>query len=131
MPVREWPADSIEAGIAQCVTACDALVTVSEDCADACLATEGNGEVTACFLADLDCVEICTTTTRVLSWHTRNDGPTAVAILETCREACMASTAACERMMALHPSWRTCSMACRQVSDSCTRLLALLGHREE
>jgi len=101
MPVREWPADSIEAGIAQCVTACDALVTVSEDCADACLATEGN------------------------------DGPTAVAILETCREACMASTAACERMMALHPSWQTCSMACRRVSDSCTRLLALLGHREE
>jgi hypothetical protein len=131
MPVQEWPADSIEAGISQCVTACDALVKVSEDCADACLALEGNGEVTACFLADLDCIEISITTTRVLSWHTRNDGPTAVSILETCREACGVSTAACERMKVLHPSWQTCSMACHRVSDSCTRLLGLLAQRHE
>ncbi|MBG6057732.1 hypothetical protein RCH16_000746 [Cryobacterium sp. MP_M5] len=129
MPVNEWPADSIEAGITQCLTACDALVKVSEDCADACLAIEGNGEVTACFLADLDCVEICTTTTRVLSWHTRNDGPTAISILETCREASQVSAAACERMKAIHPSWQTCSMACRRVGDSCNRLLIALGHR--
>ena len=130
MPVKEWPADSIEAGIAQCVTACDALVKVSEDCADACLAIEGNGEVTACFLADLDCIEICITTTRVLSWHTRNNGPTAISILETCREASRVSAAACEGMKAIHPSWQTCSMACRRLGDSCTRLLATLGHRE-
>jgi len=128
MQGNEWPADSIEAGISQCVAACDAVVKVSEDCADACLALEGNGKVTACFLADLDCIEVSITTTRVLSWHTRNDGPTAVAILEACREACRASITACEHMKVLHPSWQTCTMACRRLSDSCTRLLDLLAH---
>ena len=130
MSVTEDAADSLGAGIDQCVTACDALVRVSEDCADACLVVDGDGEVTACFLADLDCIEICTSTTRVLSWHSRNNGLTAVLILETCREASRISAAACERMAGLHPSWPTCSMACRRVSDACTRLLAILRRRE-
>jgi hypothetical protein len=126
MAMNPWPEESVRAGIDRCVEACEALIRVSEDCADACLAIDGDGDVTACFLADLDCIEVCSTTSKMLSWHARSDGPTTVALLETCREACAASTAACERMAELHPSWQTCSMACRRLNDSCTRLLAVL-----
>ncbi|TFC95250.1 MULTISPECIES: four-helix bundle copper-binding protein [Cryobacterium] len=118
--------DSERTAVNRCVAACDALVTVSEDCADACLRTDGNGDVTRCFLADLDCIEVCSSTTRVLSWHARWDGPTTVALLETCREAARASMLACESMARLHPAWQTCTMACRRVDDACERLLAML-----
>ena len=118
--------DDVPTGISRCVAACEALVTVSEDCADACLRIEGNGEVTRCFLADLDCIEVCSSTSRLLSWHTRSDGPTTAALLETCQEAARASMAACEYLADLRPGWQTCSMACRRVDEACARLLAVL-----
>ena len=118
--------DSVRTGVNRCIAACDALVAVSEDCADACLRIDGNGDVTRCFLADLDCIEVCSSTSRLLSWHARRDGPTTVALLETCREAARASMLACEYMAGLHPGWATCTMACRRVDDACERLLAVL-----
>jgi hypothetical protein len=118
--------DSVRTGISRCVAACDALVAVSEDCADACLRIEGNGDITRCFLADLDCIEVCSSTSRLLSWHAQKGGPTALALLETCREAARASMAACEHMAELHPGWHTCSMACRRVDEACARLLEVL-----
>ncbi|HSP75768.1 MAG TPA: hypothetical protein VLO31_06110 [Cryobacterium sp.] len=118
--------DNLRTGISRCVAACDALVAVSEDCADACLRIEGNGDVTRCFLADLDCIEVCSSTSRLLSWHAQKDGSTTIALLETCREAARASMAACEYMAKLHPGWHTCSMACRRVEEASTRLLAVL-----
>ncbi|TFD30015.1 four-helix bundle copper-binding protein [Cryobacterium cryoconiti] len=118
--------NSMRTEVIRCVAACDALVAVSEDCADACLRINGNGDVTRCFLADLDCIEVCSSTSRLLSWHMRRDGPTTVALLETCREAARASTLACEYLAGLHPGWQTCTMACRRVDDACERLLAVL-----
>jgi len=112
--------------VIRCVAACEALVAVSEDCADACLRINGNGDVTRCFLADLDCIEVCSSTSRLLSWHIRRDGPTTVALLETCREAARASTLACEYLARLHAGWQTCTMACRRVDDACERLLTVL-----
>ncbi|MCY7286865.1 MAG: four-helix bundle copper-binding protein [Cryobacterium sp.] len=125
MAVSTGP-DDVRTGITRCVAACDALVVVSEDCADACLRLEGNGDVTRCFLADLDCIEVCASTSRLLSWHAGSDGATTIAMLETCREAARASLQACEQMADLHPDWHTCSMACRRVDEACTRLLAIL-----
>ena len=118
--------NTIAARTAACVAACDALIAASEDCADACLAESGDGDVTACFLADLDCIEICTSTSRVLSWHTRTDGPTAASMLDTCMEASRASSAACERMLQHRPDWTSCAPECRRVTDACAEVLALL-----
>ncbi|TFC52348.1 four-helix bundle copper-binding protein [Cryobacterium sp. TMT2-10] len=126
MVTSTWPEESVRTGINRCVEACVALVQVSEDCAAACLALEGNGEITHCFLADLDCIEVCSATSRLLSWHVHSDGATAIAMLETCRESCSASVEACERMAELYPSWLTCTMACRRVMDACGTLLAAL-----
>ena len=118
--------NALSARTAACVAACDALIVASEDCADACLAQSGDGDVTACFLADLDCIEICTTTSRVLSWHTRTDGPTAASMLDTCMEASRASSAACELMLPNRPDRTSCAAECRRVTDACAELLALL-----
>ncbi|TFB57174.1 four-helix bundle copper-binding protein [Cryobacterium sp. TMT1-62] len=125
MAVSTGP-ESVRTGINRCIAACDALVTVSEDCAHACLRIKGNGDITRCFFADLDCIEVCSSTSRLLSWHARKDGLMTIALLETCREAARASIAACENMARLHPGWHTCSMACRRVDEACARLLAVL-----
>jgi len=112
----------IQERIRTCEGACDELIAVSENCADACLALHGDGEITACFLADLDCVEIGSVTIRVLSWTTSTNHATAIAILDACVEACTASAAACERVAQLYPSWRTCTAACHRLSNACTEL---------
>ena len=119
-------AEDVHTGISRCVAACDALVAVSEDCADACLRIEGNGDVTRCFLADLDCIEVCSSTSRLLSLYSRRDGSMTIALLETCQEAARASMAARESTAGMHRGWHTCSMACRRVDEACMRLLAVL-----
>lgn len=90
----------------------------------------GNGEITACFLADLDCVEIEAVTIRVLSWTTSMNRTAAIAILDACVEACTSSAAACERMAQLYPSWITCTGACHRLSNACTELQVALTVRE-
>ena len=112
--------------IRTCESACDELIAVSESCADACLALDGDGIITTCFLADLDCVEIGTVTVRVLSWTTSTNRTAAIAILDACMEACTASAAACERMAELHSPWVTCTGACRRVSNACIDLQVAL-----
>jgi hypothetical protein len=109
-----------------CEQACAELVAVSERCADACLALPGNGEITTCFLADLNCVEIGAVTARVLSWTTSANRSAAIAVLEACVEVCTASTVACERMAQRYSAWVTCSAVCHRVSNACTDLLVVL-----
>jgi hypothetical protein len=62
--------DLIRERIRACDRACVELVVVSESCADACLALNGDGDITKCFLADLNGVEIALVTSKVLSWTT-------------------------------------------------------------
>ena len=112
-----------------CEQACDELIAVSENCADACLALTGDGEITACFLADLDCIEIGLVTVRVLSWTTSSNRAAAIAILDACVEACTASAVACERVAHLYDSWATCTGACHRLSNACTDLQVVLSAR--
>lgn len=112
--------------IRTCEDACDALIHVSEDCADACLGLGDNEEGTACFLANLDCVEISLAATRILSWTTSKHHAAAIAILNACLRCCAESTAACERMAELHTPWTTCTAACHRLSAACSDLLRML-----
>lgn len=110
--------------VQDCIDACSDLVRVSEDCADACLRLGGDGEVTECFLADLDCVEVGSATIRLLGWRARSDGATTEAMLLACREAAAESIVACERMTRAHPSWTSCAATARRAVTACTELLA-------
>lgn len=115
---------SAQAEVKDCIDACAELVQVSEDCADACLLLGGDGDATDCFLADLDCVEVGTTTIRVLGWHSRSDSATTEAVLQACRQAASESILACERMTRANPSWTSCVAAGRRTVAACTALLA-------
>ena len=99
---------------------------VSEACADACLALDGAAESTACFLANLDCVETCLLANMVLSWHQPRGRSTTLRLLATCRVACAASKTACELLADKHEGWDTCSVACDRVSEACARLMDIL-----
>lgn len=99
---------------------------MSENCADACLALSGDSEITECFLADLDCIEIGTVTARVLSWTSSANRSAAIAILDACVEACTASAAACQRMARHYAPWASCTATCHRVSNACTDLLVAL-----
>ncbi|WP_104163551.1 four-helix bundle copper-binding protein [Cryobacterium sp. N22] len=112
--------------IVACELACDEVIAVSERCADACLALHGDGDITTCFLADLDCVVLGTVTVRVLSWTTSANRSAAIAVLEACVEVCTASAAACEQMVQLHSPWVTCTGACHRLCNACTDLLVVL-----
>jgi hypothetical protein len=114
--------DVIGDRIRLCEEACAELIEVSRRCADECLALNGDGDITACFMASLTCVEMAESTARVLSWTTPGNHAVAIAILEGCREACAESVIACERMVQLHSRWVTCTAACRRVSNACTDL---------
>ncbi|MCU1447418.1 four-helix bundle copper-binding protein [Cryobacterium sp.] len=116
----------IQERIRTCESACDELIDVSESCADACLGLTGDGDITACFLADLECVEVGLVTIRVLSWTTSTNRAAAIAVLDACVEACAASAAACERMAELYPAWVTCTDACHRLNHACTDLQVAL-----
>ncbi|WEO76567.1 hypothetical protein BJQ94_14515 [Cryobacterium sp. SO2] len=113
-----------QVAVQDCLDACSEMVRASEDCADACLQLGGGGDVTECFLADLDCVEVGTSTIRLLGWRFRSDGPTTEAVLLACRQSASASIRACERMTRTHPGWTSCVTAGRRTVAACTALLA-------
>ena len=117
------------AEVQDCIDACADLERVSEDCAEACLRLGGDGEVTECFLADLDCVEVCAATNRLLGWRSRSDGPTTQAMLQACQKAATASIAACERMQLSRPDWNSCAPAAHRAVSACTALLAAYALR--
>ncbi|ANP73689.1 hypothetical protein [Cryobacterium arcticum] len=110
--------------VQDCIDACTDLERISEDCAEACLRLHGgDDDVTECFLADLDCVEVCAATNRLLGWRSRSDGPTTQAMLQACREAASVSIAACERMLPGRPHWTSCVPAAHRAIAACTALL--------
>jgi hypothetical protein len=109
-----------------CEAACDDLIAVSEDCAEACLTLLGDGVITRCFVADLECVKLAELTLRALSWTTTGNRAPAIAALEACIEACTESAAACQRLAELHAPWATCTDTCHRMSNACTDLLVLL-----
>lgn len=120
----------IQERIRTCENACAELIAVSELCAAECLALTGDEEITACFTADLNCVEIGIVTTRVLSWTTRPNHAAAIAALEACEEACMESVVACERMAQLFSGWKLCTDVCHRVSNACAELQVALSMAE-
>jgi hypothetical protein len=119
--------DVIGDRIRLCERACAELIRVSLQCADECLALQGDGEITACFVANLNCVELAESVIRVLSWTTPGNHPVAISILEACIEACAESVIACERMATLHANWVTCSATCHGLSNACTDLEVALS----
>jgi len=108
----------------------DALVACAQTCtacADACLSEAAVADLRTCIRTDLDCADICGTTSRVLSRHTGYDANITRAQLEACVMACRACGDECKRHAGMHEHCRICAEACRACESACRDLLEAIS----
>ena len=65
-------------------------------------------ELTRCIRTNLDCVDICAATGKILSRYAGSDTAIARSILEACRTACRACAEECERHASMHRHCKLC-----------------------
>jgi hypothetical protein len=83
----------------------DTLISCSEACtacADACLSEGMVEELIKCIRTDMDCADICQTTSRVLARHTGYDANVSRAMLQACIVACKACGDECAKHAEMH-----------------------------
>ena len=108
----------------------DTLISCSEACtacADACLSEGMVEELIKCIRTDMDCADICQTTSRVLARHTGYDANVSRAMLQACIVACKACGDECAKHAEMHEHCRVCADACRDCEAACRDLLAAMG----
>ena len=113
--------------LAECIEACFECAQTCTACADACLAEDMVAELRQCIRFNLDCADICATTGKILSRHTRYDANLTHTVLEACRTACQACADECNKHADMHEHCRICAEACRRCEQACRDLLASLG----
>ena len=109
--------------------AIDACLTCSQTCtacADACLAEPDAGSMQLCIRDDLDCADVCATTSRVLARQTAWDAPLKRAVLEACIQACSTSAASCGEHRDHHEHCRICADASEACGQACRAVLHAL-----
>ena len=92
-----------------------------EACADACL-EEANQELARCIRANLDCVDICVATAKVVARAGASGAPWLEQV-RVCAEACANCAEECERHAEHHDHCRVCAEACRRCEKACRQLL--------
>ena len=95
-------------------------------CADACLA-EGDPDLARCIRRNLDCADICNTTSRVVSRQTEYDADVTRPLLEACIAACRSCGDECERHADHMEHCRICAEQCRSCEEACRSLLAAMA----
>jgi hypothetical protein len=124
MPTTSWDQTLI-----RCAHVCDECAAACQHCADECAREADVVELARCMRTDLDCADICTTTSRYVS-RSGDDRPGLLAaLLETCLIACAACAGECERHDYEH--CRSCAAACRRCEAECRELLRGLRLRGE
>ena len=88
--------------LAECIQACFDCAQTCTACADACLNEDMVAELTKCIRSNLDCVDICATTGKILSRQTGSGTDTTRSMLEACRAACMACADECGKHASMH-----------------------------
>ena len=109
--------------------AIDACLTCSQTCtacADACLAEPDASSMQLCIRDDLDCADVCATTSRVLTRQTAWDAPLKRAVLEACIQACSTCAASCGEHRDHHEHCRICADACEAWEQACRAVLHAL-----
>jgi len=130
LPMLDAYPQSINLDRRTLAAAIDTLIACAEACtacADACLSEDMVAELTKCIRTDLDCADICVTTSRVLSRHTGYDANISRQLLEACATACKACGDECHRHAGAHEHCRICADACRACAQACRDLLATMS----
>jgi hypothetical protein len=114
------------AALARAVDATLACSQTCSACADACLAEPDVASMQLCIRDDLDCADICTATSRVLTRQTAWDAPLKRAVLEACIATCTTCAASCGEHRDHHEHCRICADTCEECVQACKALLDAL-----
>lgn len=107
-----------------CLDECAACAIACISCADACLGEKQIDMLRTCIRKNLDCADICQTTTKVAGRLFDADLAIVRAQIELCARACASCGAECDRHAAHHEHCRVCAEACRRCEAACRALLA-------
>ena len=130
MPMMETHPSDISVDHQRLGAAIEALIACADSCtacADACLSEEMVADLTTCIRTNMDCADICTTTSRVLTRHTGYNPDIARALLQACVVACTACAEECGSHASMHEHCRICAEACRRCEQACNDLLSEIG----
>ena len=130
LPMLETYPQAINLDRQQLAATIDALIACSEACtacADACLSEGMVAELTKCIRTNMDCADICATTSRVLSRHTGYDANISRTLLAACAMACRSCGDECALHADQHEHCRICADACRACEQACQQLLTAMS----
>jgi hypothetical protein len=113
------PADSLSACIHACVESAQACIA----CADACVA-EHDRALGRCIRLNLDCADLCTAASHILSRQLTPDLGVVSMALQLCAAVCDACAYECSRHAPMHAHCDVCAAACRRCTETCRVLLA-------
>ncbi len=114
--------------LAQVIDALAACSQACTACADACLSenTAMLPQLTKCIRDNLDCADVCDTTTRVLSRHTGYDANLSHAQVQAAIQATRTCGDTCAEHAQMHEHCRICSAACRSAEQALSVLVGQL-----
>lgn len=121
--------DDVEIDLRQVAEAIDVLADCAStctQCADACLA-EGDPTLARCIRLNLDCADICSATSRVVSRQTAHDVAVTRPLLEACIAACRSCAAECASHADHMEHCAICAEQCRRCEEACASLLATMA----
>jgi hypothetical protein len=110
-----------------CIDACVECAQACTACADACLSEDAVVQLATCIRTNLDCADVCGTTSRVLSRPTGHDAALTRTVLEACAAACRSCGDECGSHAEMHEHCRICAESCRRCEEACRTLINALG----
>jgi len=114
------PADAL----GKCIHACMEAAQVCTACADACLGEHLAHRLETCIRLNLDCADICTSTSRILTRQTNPDLTIVAMAIELCAAAADACAHECERHGDRHAHCQVAAAACHRCFDACRSLMS-------
>ena len=96
-------------------------------CADACLSEQDVAAVVKCVRLNLDCADICTATSRVVSRQTEYDANVTRAQLEACIAVCKSCGDECQGHAEHMGHCRVCAESCQRCEEVCRELVAAIS----
>jgi hypothetical protein len=118
-----------EESLLRCIEETLACTQACTVCADACLAEDDVAELRRCIGLNLDCADVCDTTTRVLGRAGSADLELMRSVLLACIQACRSCGAECEQHAEHHEHCRVCAASCRRCEELCEQALTALTSR--
>lgn len=114
--------------LARTIEALTECANTCTQCADACLAEAGlSPELAKCIRLNLDCADVCATTSRVVSRQTEYDANVTGPLVQACAAVCKSCGDECDAHAEHMAHCRQCADSCRRCEQACRELLAAIG----